>query len=188
MLPKIDEILKIATSPIFLSISAFAILIMYILISNSNFLDIRKVFKDYLSIFKDAKKHLFVFWGVPILLAIAVVQVTDVAGKSADSIIVFLSILISAFFATLSILISKQTDQSSELYKQVLKETASLVLLEIVLCIVALIISMMLAIINVEIPHLFLIILNFFDYYLMFVMMINLLILIKRMKSLIDNA
>ena len=188
MLPIIDAILKIVTSPILLSISAFAILIIYIFRSNSNFLNIRKVFEDYLSIFKDAKKHLLVFWGVPILLAIAVVQVTDLTGKSADSMIVFLSILISAFFATLSILISKQTDQSSELYKQVLKETASLVLLEIILCIAALIISMMLAIIDVAIPKVFLIILYFFDYYLMFVMLINLLILIKRMKSLIDNA
>lgn len=188
MLPPNDVILKIVTSPILLSIFSIAILIIYMLRSNSNFLNIRKVFKDYLSIFKDAKKHLFVFWGVPILLAIAVVQVTDVTGKSAESVIVFLSILISAFFATLSILISKQTDQSSELYKQVLKETASLVLLEIILCIVALVISIMLAIIDVVIPMIFLIILNFFDYYLIFVMLINLLILIKRMKALIDNA
>lgn len=128
------KISKVCVSPIVLFILALIILLVYVFKAGTNYLNIGKIFKDYISIFSDAKKHLWIFWGVPVLLSCALVQVTMLTSGLAENLCVFLSILVSAFFAMLSILVSKDaTKQASKLYEQVLKETASTVLLEIVL-------------------------------------------------------
>ena len=142
-----------------------------------------------MSIFSNARKHLWLFWGVPVLLSAALVQVTALTSELAEHLSVFLSILISAFFAMLSILVSKDTSkQTGKLYEQVLKETASTVLLEIVLCMMALIISLAIIFLSDSIKYGVQIIISIFEYYLVFVMVLNMLILIKRFKALIDNG
>ena len=139
----IVKVLKACVSPMALFILSLTILFVYIFKAGTNYLNIKKIFKDYISIFSDARKHLWLFWGVPVLLSTALVQVTVLTSELAEHLSVFLSILISAFFAMLSILVSKDTSkQTGKLYEQVLKETASTVLLEIVLCMMSLIISL----------------------------------------------
>ena len=116
-------------------------------------------------------------------------QVTALTSELAEHLSVFLSILISAFFAMLSILVSKDTSkQTGKLYEQVLKETASTVLLEIVLCMMAVIISLAIIFLSDSIKYGVQIIISIFEYYLVFVMVLNMLILIKRFKALIDNG
>lgn len=182
------KVLKMCVSPTVLFILAIMILLVYIFKAGTNYLKIRKIFKDYVSIFSDAKKHLLIFWGVPVLLSGALVQVTVLTNELAAHLTVFLSILISAFFAMLSILVSKDTSKPTlELYKQVLKETASTVLLEIVLCMVSLVISLAIVFFANIFGTWTTIIISLFDYYLVFVMILNMLILIKRFKALIDN-
>lgn len=163
--------------------------LFYFLSKGTNYLNIKKIFKDYISIFSNARKHLWLFWGVPVLLSAALVQVTALTSELAEHLSVFLSILISAFFAMLSILVSKDTSkQTGKLYEQVLKETASTVLLEIVLCMMALIISLAIIFLSDSIKYGVQIIISIFEYYLVFVMVLNMLILIKRFKALIDNG
>lgn len=128
----IVKVLKACVSPMALFILSLTILFVYIFKAGTNYLNIKKIFKDYISIFSDARKHLWLFWGVPVLLSTALVQVTVLTSELAEHLSVFLSILISAFFAMLSILVSKDiSKQTGKLYEQVLKETASTVLLEI---------------------------------------------------------
>lgn len=185
----ISKVLKMCVSPMVLFILALMILLVYIFKAGTNYLNIRKVFRDYISIFSDAKKHLWIFWGLPVLLSGALVQITVLTSELAEHLTVFLSILISAFFAMLSILVSKDTSkQTRKLYEQVLKETASTVLLEIVLCMVSLIISLSIIFFGNGMLQWLKIIVSLFEYYLLFVMMLNMLILIKRFKSLIDNG
>lgn len=185
----IVEVLKACVSPVALFILALMILIVYIFKAGTNYLNIKKIFKDYISIFSNARKHLWLFWGVPVLLSAALVQVTALTSELAEHLSVFLSILISAFFAMLSILVSKDTaKQTGKLYEQVLKETASTVLLEIVLCMMALIISLAIIFLSDSIKYGVQIIISIFEYYLVFVMVLNMLIHIKRFKALIDNG
>ena len=185
----IVEVLKACVSPVALFILALMILIVYIFKAGTNYLNIKKIFKDYISIFSNARKHLWLFWGVPVLLSAALVQVTALTSELAEHLSVFLSILISAFFAMLSILVSKDTSkQTGKLYGQVLKETASTVLLEIVLFMMALIISLAIIFLSDSIKYGVQIIISVFEYYLVFVMVLNMLILIKRFKALIDNG
>lgn len=172
----IVEVLKACVSPVALFILALMILIVYIFKAGTNYLNIKKIFKDYISIFSNARKHLWLFWGVPVLLSAALVQVTALTSELAEHLSVFLSILISAFFAMLSILVSKDTSkQTGKLYEQVLKETASTVLLEIVLCMMALIISLAIIFLSDSIKYGVQIIISVFEYYLVFVMVLNMI-------------
>ena len=188
IIENMSKMLKVCVSPIVLFILALVILLVYVFKAGTNYLNIGKIFKDYISIFSDAKKHLWIFWGIPVLLSGALVQVTVLTSDLAEHLSVFLSILISAFFAMLSILASKDTSkQTLKLYEQVLKETASTVLLEIILCMVSLVISLSIIFLDTSITQWIQVIVSLFEYYLLFAMLLNMLILIKRFKSLIDN-
>lgn len=183
------KVLKMCVSPMVLFILALVILLVYIFKAGTNYLNIGKIFKDYISMFSDAQKQLLIFWGVPVLLSGALVQITVLTSELSEHLSVFLSILVSAFFAMLSILVSKDTSRrTSQLYEQVLKETASTVLLEIVLCIMSLVISLSIIFFDNSIEQWIRIIISAFEYYLLFAMLLNMLILIKRFKSLIDNG
>lgn len=189
IIENMSKMLKVCVSPIVLFILALVILLVYVFKAGTNYLNIGKIFKDYISIFSDAKKHLWIFWGIPVLLSGALVQVTVLTSDLAEHLSVFLSILISAFFAMLSILASKDTSkQTLKLYEQVLKETASTVLLEIILCMVSLVISLSIIFLDTSITQWIQVIVSLFEYYLLFAMLLNMLILIKRFKSLIDNG
>lgn len=185
----ISKVLKMCVSPVVLFILALVILVVYIFKAGTNYLNIGKIFKDYISMFSGAKKQLLIFGGVPVLLSGALVQITVLTSGLSEHLSVFLSILISAFFAMLSILVSKDTSRhTSQLYERVLKETASTVLLEIVLCILSLVISLSIIFFDNSIEQWIWIIISVFEYYLLFAMLLNMLILIKRFKSLIDNG
>lgn len=189
MLSRIEAIIKFATSPsVLFAISIFTLLV-YALRGGTNFLNIKRVFSDYLNIFNEAKFHLLVFWGTPLLLAAGLVQITTIDNNLSNTLIVFQSILISAFLAMLSILISKQSVQNqSELYATVLKETASVVLLEMILCVISVMLSIATIFFNTTLCPLALQIISAVNYYIVFVVILNLLIIIKRIKALIDNA
>lgn len=91
------------------------------------------------------------------------------------------------FFSMLSILIGKQSRTNSEIHTQVLKETASAVLFEIVLCVFSLVLILGALLIEKSSLIYCKYIISFLIYYFLLVMIINILILLKRFKALIDN-
>lgn len=189
MLAFLEKTYMFISSPTTLFCIAMIIMVIYTLRTGTNFLNIKRVFSDYYKVFLGAKSHLLIYWGVPILLAFALVQVSLVSNSAAENILVFLSILIAAFFSMLSILVSQQgNSNSSKQFKVVLKESASIVLLEIILCIFALIITLAALILSASIQDWLKVTISFADYYVIFVMLLNTLILIKRIKALIDNT
>lgn len=189
MLDVLERIYTFLSSPTTLFCTAIVIIAIYTLSTATNFLNIKRVFSDYYKIFSGAKTHLLIFWGVPILFSLALIQVALISGTISENILVFLSILIAAFFSMLSILVSQQANiNTSTQFKIVLKESASLVLLEIILCIFALIITLAASILGSTIDDWLSIAISFADYYVIFVMLLNTLILIKRIKALIDNT
>lgn len=189
MLSNIWNAIKPLTSPLVLFAISILILSVYIFRGGTNFLNIKKVFSDYLNIFAEARAHLLIFWGIPFLLSIGLVQITTIDGNLSNTLIVFQSILISAFFAMLSILIGKQNETNeNELYITVLKETASVILLEIILCVVSVMLSVATIFLGATLNPFLLQIISAANYYIIFVVILNLLIIIKRIKALIDNA
>ena len=87
----------------------------------------------------------------------------------------------------LAVLVNIQANKHDATYQQVYKQTVSVVLVEIVVCVCALIITLSLLVFSGEALKWVVIIASFLDYYLVFVMILNLLILIKRIKALVDN-
>lgn len=174
----------LVSSHFLLSISCI-ILILNFIRRNNNFFDIRRVFKDQLDVFDGAKDQIFVFFGVPILLAFGVANYKLIDKDIIDNVVVVLSIILSMLFAILSILTSFTKDEA--IFKVVLKETFNSVIFVAILCIMALMISV--SVLFVKCIKLVLVnyIVSTVVYCLFFTIMLNIFIIIKRMKSLFDN-
>ncbi len=182
------SIFKIAISPVVLIIISIIILLVYFIHKGTNFLSLKKIVKDYARIFSDAKGHVLIFWGVPILLAVALTQAATITKGLTEYLLVFLSILVSAFCAIMSVLVNIRAKEHDVKYQTVYKETVSTVLIEVVVCVFALLITLSIMVLPEDTTKWVSNIISFLDYYLIFAMILNLLILIKRIKALIDNA
>lgn len=181
----IDKIIEFILSPCFLLTLSGIILLLNFARKNNNFFDVRKVFVDQLQIFKDAKGQVFVFYGVPILLALGVANYKLIDNDVVGNIVIVLSIIISMLFAMLSVLTCFNKDDRH--YKQVLKETFNTVIFESVLCIFALMAAFAVLFVG-DIETIWVkYCISFTIYYLIFTILLNIFIVIKRIKSLFDN-
>ena len=179
----------VVASPLYLFLVAIAIVAIYVAKSQTNYIGIKKIFTDYFGIFEKKYHHILLFWGCPFIFSLSLIQADVATSDTLDTIIVFLSIIIAMYFSILAILIGKQTDSSilSENHKKLLNESATIILVEVILCIICLIISISALLLTDSLPEIVLSILYFINYYFIFVMLLNILILMKRLKSLIDN-
>lgn len=167
---------------------------------NSNFLDIRKVFTDHFVIFDNSPLQKFVIFIVPFLLSISAISTQLLTKDIVNNLNIVLSILISMFFAILSILSSftyKSTDpktvtdvslrKKAEKYNKLLKQTFNAVIFESVLSIVVLILSFAQLFSNDFSETWKLKVISLIVYYLALVIVFNILVVIKRMKSLFET-
>lgn len=196
-LDKIISLVEKVFSPLVLICVAVLLLAAYFFKAHTNFLNVRRIFKDYFALFGHERIHILVIWGIPLLIAGALVQEIEITEGSLNVVLVILSILISMFFAMLSILISKQTstgtdDKAKEsarqrLRNELLAETCTIVLIEIFLCVAVLMLSLVIVLLSeYETPIVFWM-LSFCVFYILAVNVLNLLALLKRFKALIDN-
>ena len=167
---------------------------------NSNFMDIRKVFADHFAIFDNSPLQKFVIFIVPFLLSISAISTQLLTKDIVNNLNIVLSILISMFFAILSILSSftyKSTDpktvtdvslrKKAEKYNKLLKQTFNAVIFESVLSIVVLILSFAQLFSNDFSETWKLKVISLIVYYLALVIVFNILVVIKRMKSLFET-
>lgn len=167
---------------------------------NSNFLDIRKVFADHFAIFDNSPLQRIVIFIVPFLLSISAISTQLLTKDIVNNLNIVLSILISMFFAILSILSSftyKSTDpktvtdvslrKKAEKYNKLLKQTFNAVIFESVLSIVVLILSFAQLFSNDFSETWKLKVISLIVYYLALVIVFNILVVIKRMKSLFET-
>ena len=167
---------------------------------NSNFLDIRKVFADHFAIFDNSPLQKIVIFIVPFLIPISAISTQLLTKDIVNNLNIVLSILISMFFAILSILSSftyKSTDpktvtdvslrKKAEKYNKLLKQTFNAVIFESVLSIVVLILSFAQLFSNDFSETWKLKVISLIVYYLALVIVFNILVVIKRMKSLFET-
>ena len=167
---------------------------------NSNFLDIRKVFTDHFAIFDNSPLQKFVIFIVPFLLSFSAISTQLLTKDIVNNLNIVLSILISMFFAILSILSSftyKSTDpktvadvslrKKAEKYNKLLKQTFNAVIFESVLSIVVLVLSFAQLFSNDFSETWKLKVISLIVYYLALVIVFNILVVIKRMKSLFET-
>lgn len=176
------------------------LILVALLQKNSNFLDVRKIICQHLSIFSKSPLQIVAIFGAPLLIAIAAAATHPLTAEIVNNLNVVLSILISMFFAMLSILASlnfKSTDQktvhditlvrAADKYNKVLKQTNNAILFESILAILLLIVSFSQLFIGSFDPTLKLKIISAFVYYLTLVLMLNIFVVIKRTKELLDS-
>ena len=154
---------------------------------NSNFLDIRSIFAQHFKVFRGNWLQFFSIFIVPILFSIGIVQIRCVDKEILNNLNIVLSILIAMFFSVLSILSAFDGQTSRDKYQQLLTETFTTTIFEIILCLLLLLISFIVLFIGVFEKTVILKIVSGIIYYLTIVAILNILVIIKRIKVLFDN-
>lgn len=153
----------------------------------SNFLDIRSVFIEHFRIFRGNPLQFLAIFFAPILFSIAIVKIRCVNSMILDNLNVVLSILTAMFFSMLSILCAFTDKTASPRYRQLLQETFNSTIFEIFICLILLLISFMALFVGEYERLLYLKILSGGIYYLTIVAVLNILVIIKRVKVLFEN-
>lgn len=183
---KISNFLKWIISPEIMILVSIVILFLYSRKKNNNYFNISQIFIEQFSLFENCKGQLIVFYGVPFILALAVVQIKILDTDVISNMNVVLSIFTSMFFAMLSI-ISSYPKKDDAVYNSLMKETYNSLIFEIVLCILTLMTTFLFMFINVAIYNRIAKVGSFLVYFLTFVILLNIFIIIKRIKVLHDN-
>lgn len=136
---------KLSISSILLGISV-VLTITALLQKNSNFLDVRSIIIAHFKVFSGSPLQCVVIFGVPLLIAIAALNRQLLSRDIVDTLNIVLSILISMFFAMLSILsalnpktmsVERKNDviaaSKVDEYNLLLKETFNAIMFECIL-------------------------------------------------------
>ena len=154
----------------------------------SNFLDVRTIFSEHLSVFKGNPLQLVSIFIVPALFSVGIVKIRCIDREILNNLNIVLSILIAMFFSTLSILCAfADKDNRKPMYKRLLKETFNATIFESILCLLLLFLSFVTLFAGEFEQSLYLQIVSGCIYYLSIVAVLNILVIIKRLKVLFDN-
>lgn len=194
------NILSNISLPNILVLISIFILAVALLQRNSNFLDVRKVFSSHLKVFSESPLQFVAIFIVPLLLAIAISEDYPVSTVIINNIILILTIFMSMFFAMLSILSTftfkkvakhKENDVTANNrvsdYNQLLRETFNAVIFECIICILVLIIAFCLSPIDDYSSLHSIGIVSCIVYYLFLVILLNIFVVIKRIKKLFEQ-
>lgn len=162
------------------------LVILYSIQKNNNFIRIRGVFTQYLSIFNKSIIQIAFFFGVPILFAFSFAQLSEIDQSTFETMYVVVSILITMFFSVLTMLTGDNTKRSNT-YKCVLNETINCILFEIVVSIFILAYGFIFQMLLEQIPDAWVDICVGIFYYMIFFLLLNMFIIVKRFKMLNEN-
>lgn len=189
---------KSSISTILVCVSAILMVIAF-LQKNSNFLDVRSIISTHFKVFSGSPLQCAVIFGVPLLITIAALNKQALSKDIVDTLNIVLSILISMFFAMLSILsalnlkVVNEKEKNDVIaiskvkeYNLLLKETFNAVMFECILCILVLAISFTLLFVNSFSASWQLTLVSGVVYYLALVIVFNIFVIIKRIKVLFD--
>ena len=149
-----------------------------------NFVDIRDIIKKHLSFFRSNKLQFISIYTVPIIFSLYIGTIHTINKELLDNLIIILSILISMFFAVLSILCSIDSKNKNDIYKQLLNETYTSTVFEIIICIVLLLISFAALFMGKGFNKIIDTIASDIIYYLTFVLILNIFVIIKRIEAI----
>lgn len=138
-----------------------------------------------------SKMSIFLYFGIPLLLSIALVRIKGVDEDTINIITIIVSILTSMFFTLLTLILDMRskiehnpnyTDTEAMVSKKVLEETYYSIMFEILVS-VALLILCFLDIFSSK----FSLIESLLMYYMMFILLTNLFMILKRIFKVINN-
>ncbi len=172
-----------------LLITCFTVLIISLLSSTNNFLDIKSIITDHFNIIKNNWIQAAIIYLIPIAIAIIISKKKLIDTNTLDNLNLVLSILISMFFSVLSILCSINSQNRNYKYQLLLKETSTSTIFEITICLLLLFISFSLIFIGIKTINNNTIkqIASIIVYYLTMIAILNIFMILKRIKSIFDN-
>lgn len=170
-----------------LFIVGFVVLCLCLCVKYSNFLNIGQIFIQHFSVFKENPLQLIGVFFAPMLLSVGLVEIKYINEDILSNLNIILSILVAMFLSILSILCSFSKEEKSETYKQLLKETFNTTIFEIILCLLLLLISFIVLFIGDFKQSIALKIASGTIYYLTMITILNILVVVKRIKVLFDN-
>lgn len=154
----------------------------------SNFIDIRSIFVEHFSVFKGNPLQCIGIFIAPALLSLGILQLKCIDKEILNNLNIVLSILIAMFFSMLSILCAfADKDINTVEYKQLLKETFNATIFEAIICLFLLLISFGALFAGKFEQSIYLKVVSATIYYLTIVAVLNILVIIKRLKVLFDN-
>lgn len=192
----IKEIIKLLLSPSGILIFAFVLLLIGRYIFNLKYINCFDIIKKHIQCFRKkngniSKMAILLYFGTPLLLAVAVEQIRVIDDSAINIITVIVSILTSMFFTLLTLILdmrekvknsTKYDASKAAISSKILKETYYSIMFEILVSIVILILCF------IELfSKTFSILESFVIYYLTFVMLVNLFMILKRIFRVIDE-
>lgn len=167
-------------------------LILCLIKKYDNFLDLRSVIKNYFSLFNKAKLQIWTFYILPIFISIGIsmkfVPYKSYYGQQNVIISIFISLLITI----LSIIVSKDyylvnknySDTMKKKIKRVIEETCNAIIFNVCLCVLLMMQGLVIVSIKEQCKTI-MTILGSVSYYFMIVILLNMLLIIKRLDKLI---
>lgn len=176
------SVIEIIWNPAILFLVAAVILLVNATKKNNSFFNIRSIFRDQFALFKEAPSQYIVFYFVPLLLAVGSAMLKRIDADILNNFNIILSIIMSMLFAFISILTSN--NNLSEQGMKVKDETVNTALFEIVLCVIALLLSNIYLFGGIYDMPVISEIVSVVLYYLMFTILLQLFVILKRVKNL----
>ena len=186
--------MKFTTNTLALILFAIAIVILffYCIRKNNNYINVKNILNKHCDIFRSKstnrllKGQIIVFFGVPMLLSVATVLINPIDDDFLDLILLIVTILISMFFAMLSIIIAISDNEKTK-NKKLIKQTCDNINFENLVCILLLIICLIYNISpDLDISLIYFVI-DIVIYYLLYCLLLNMFVVIKRISSIINN-
>ena len=171
---------------VILFIISFVILCSCLCVKNSNFLDIRQIFIQHLSMFKGNPLQLIGVFLATLLLAIGLSEFKCIDVDILINLDMMLSVLATILLLSLGVLCSVGKVKN-ENHKQLLKETVNTTIFELILFLLLFFGSFIALIICDFKESIALKIVSCIIYYLTMLIILNVLVVIKRIKVIFDN-
>ncbi len=177
-----------------------ALLLMFFSIfkKENTFFNAIQIVKEHFSLFNKSFRQILIFYIYPLLLAIGVTIVYDATDVLFDNFLIVLSIIISMLFSVLAIItnFNYKNDNSNEDDKeqfdsrivQVVRESCNSILYSCLLCVFLILYCTILIVLNDTSFYTGILgkILNGIAYYFFVVLILNLLLVIKRISKIIN--
>lgn len=171
------------------------LLIIFSIFKKENtFFNALQIVKDHFSLFNKSFRQILIFYIYPLLLAIGVTIVYDATDELFDNFLIILSIVISMLFSILAIITNFNYNNNIEKTTkdriiQVVQESCNSILYSCLICVFLIIYCIILICLNDMSFYagLFGKILNGIAYYLFVVLILNLLLVMKRISKIINT-
>lgn len=152
----------------------------------NNFFDFRKIFIKQLKLFKNAPMQYVLYYAVPALLAWGTVNKRTIDDVVINNVNIVITILLSVLLAVLGMVVPLNSEALN--YRTLKDETINTILFESILCVFTLVLSFVVMFSSGYGRTVFCIIISSLIYFFVYVIILQLLVVFKRVSKLLNHG